>query len=164
MSPDVVQTALRNRTLSFDPFSMAFAKRVVGAKSEKFLATCYTPKNDKEECYNNDMHRVYHEPLQPGPDLQQTNAAMLRQISNFMNKIGPQYEQKELYMWLRDSFTIATSFALFGSRNPFPSDPSLTTALWYADPSNSIKSASPVREFQPADRMKSGTLKVACKH
>jgi hypothetical protein len=132
-SPDIVQTALRNRTLSFDPFSMAFAKRVVGANSEKFLATSYSPKSDKEECYNNDMHKVYHEPMQPGPDLQQTNASMLRQVSKFMNEIGSEYEQKELYVWLRNSFTVATSIALFGSRNPFPSDPSLTEALWYVD-------------------------------
>jgi hypothetical protein len=139
MSPDVVQTALRNRALSFDPFSMAFAKRIIGAKSEKFLTTCYTPKTDKEDCYNNDMHKVYHEPLQPGPDLQQTNTAMLRQVSKFVNEIGPEYEQKELYSWLQDSFTVATSIALFGSRNPFPSNPSLTPALWYACPFNAIK-------------------------
>lgn len=139
MSPDVVQTALRNRTLSFDPFSMAFARRVVGAKSEKFRTICYTPASDKEDCYNNDMHKVYHEPMQPGPELQQTNAAVLRQVSKFMNNIGPEYEQKELYMWLRDSFTVATSIALFGSRNPFSSDPSLTPALWYVDRSNIIQ-------------------------
>lgn len=136
MSPDVVQSALRNRVLSFDPFSMTFAKRVLGAKSEKFAATSYTPKNDKEECYNNDLHKVYHDPLKPGPDLQQTNAAMLLQVSKFMNEIGPEYEQIELYAWLRYSFTVATSVALFGARNPFPSDPSLTDALWYAHPSN----------------------------
>lgn len=137
MSPDVVQSALRNRDLSFDPFSMAFAKRVMGAKSEKFAATCYTPKNDKEICYINEMHKVYHEPMQPGPDLQQTNAAMLRQVSKFMNEVGPKYERKALYTWLRDSFTVATSIALFGSRNPFPSDPSLSDALWYGHPFSS---------------------------
>lgn len=110
---------------------MAFAKRVLGAKSEKFAATSYTPKNDKEECFNNEMHKVYHEPMQPGPALQETNGVMLQQIANFMNKIGTDYEQKDLYYWLRDSFTVATSIALFGSRNAFPSDPTLINSLWY---------------------------------
>jgi hypothetical protein len=138
MSPDVVQSALRNRVLSFDPFTVAFAKRALGERSEKFAATCYTPKNDREECYLNDLHKVYHEPLKPGPDLQQTNAAMLLQVSEFMNKIGPEYKQKDLYAWLQYSFTVATSIALFGARNPFPSDPSLTDALWYAHPSDPL--------------------------
>jgi cytochrome P450 len=135
MSPDVAQSALRNRSLSFDSFSMAFAKRVLGATSENFLAQSYTPKNDKEECFNNEMHKVYHEPLQPGPALQETNGVMLREVARFMNKIGTEYERKELYGWLRDSFTVATTIALFGSQNTFVSDPTLTDALWYPCPS-----------------------------
>jgi len=68
--------------------------------------------------------------MNPSPDLQQTNAAILCQVSKFVNEIGPKYGHKKLYKWLCDSFTVATGIALFGSRNPFPSDLNLISALW----------------------------------
>lgn len=140
-SPNVVQSALRSRNLSFDPFSIAFAKRVLNCKTEHLNQMTHIPENDKEECYNNDMHKIYHEPLQPGPELQKMNSRVLEKITEVVNEIGSEFETKDLYMWLRDSFTMATSISMFGSRSPIALDPSLIEPLWYVD-TNPIVSAS----------------------
>ncbi len=132
-SPNVVQSALRSKNLSFDPFSIAFAKRVLNCKTEHLNQMTHIPENDKEECYNNEMHKIYHEPLQPGPELQQMNARVLEKIAEFVNEIGSEFETKDLYMWLRDSFTMATGISMFGSRSPIALDPSLIEPFWYVN-------------------------------
>ena len=89
------------------------------------------PENDQEVCFINEIHKHYHAPLSPGPLLYPMTARMLQELSNLVNGIGPNYERKDLYHWIRDSFTVGTSKALFGSRNPMVGDASLIDALWY---------------------------------
>ena len=130
-SPDLVQSALCNRALSFDPFSITFTKRVLGVKAKSFDELTKIPQSDREVCYNNDIHKVYHAPWMPGPTLQKMNERMLQEVSMFINRIGPEYERKDLYEWISDSFTLTMNNTLFGSRGPVAKDPSLIKALWY---------------------------------
>jgi hypothetical protein len=132
-SPDIVQSALRAKDLSFNPFSIHFAQTVIGAKTTHFAEACVVPENDKEVNYTNEMHKIYHEPLAPGPDLQQANKNMLKRLSVFINEIGSEYSRRDLYKWLQDTFTISTATSLYGARNPVEKDHSLITALWYVN-------------------------------
>lgn len=129
-SPDLVQSALCNRALSFDPFSITFTKRVLGFKTKSYDELTKIPKSDREVCYNNDIHKVYHSPWMPGPALQKMNARMLQEVSTFINRIGHEYERRDLYEWISDSFTLTMNNTLFGSRGPIAKDPSLIKALW----------------------------------
>jgi hypothetical protein len=130
-SPDLVQSALCDRALSFDPFSIAFTKRVLRAKSKAFDELTKIPKNDREACYNSDIHKVFHEPWMPGPMLHKKNARMLQEVATLVSQIGHEYKRKDLYDWISDSFTIIMNNTLFGSRGPLARDSGLINDLWY---------------------------------
>jgi hypothetical protein len=136
-SPHVIQSALRARNLSFDPFSIAFTENILGVADRMRPVVTYLPENDKEVCYVTELHKVYHEPLSPGPELQHINAQVLRRIEETLNDIGPEFQPQNLYTWLRDSFTTAVAYSLYGPRNPIALDSSLLERLWYVNASGS---------------------------
>lgn len=129
-SPQLIQQAMRKKTLSFDPLTIAFADRMVGF-GPNLMHLMHHPPTDGSISWLNDQHRGY-ESLAPGLPLHAMNTHVLNSISEILSSVGPQFETKPLYLWIRDTFTLATTGALFGAKNPIADDPSLVEALWYA--------------------------------
>jgi hypothetical protein len=85
---------------------------------------------DGSEYWLHAQHKAY-EPLAPGPQLNEMNTHVLNSVAEILNTVGPQFETKKFYLWIRDSFTSATTGALFGAHNPLTDDPKLNDYLWY---------------------------------
>lgn len=130
-SPNLIQSAFRQKTLSFEPFVKEFADRMIGIGPEQMKIVAYSPENEKDPSFLQGFHKEIHENLLPGPRLQGLNVTMLSEIANMMNQIDNVFCPQSFYLWIRHTFTRATSRSLFGSQDPLQSDPSLIDSLWY---------------------------------
>jgi hypothetical protein len=128
-SPALVQAAMRKKTLSFDPLTIAFAERMVGF-GPNIMDLMHNPPTNGTERWLHAQHKPY-DTLAPGPALNDMNARVLNSIAETLNSVGPEFETKKFYIWLRNSFTVATTGALFGAQNPLTEDPKLNDSLWY---------------------------------
>lgn len=66
-----------------------------------------------------------------GEHLHKMNADALNHVAVSINELGEETEVDGLYLWLRQTLTMATTTALLGSHNPMIEDPSLVDDLWY---------------------------------
>ncbi|WXC60647.1 hypothetical protein SNK03_006532 [Fusarium graminearum] len=122
--PAIVQSAYRKKTLSFEPFAAEFAQRELllsDRVQDKLKNTNLVP----------DFFAAIH-PAMTGDHLHRMNANALNYISKDINKISGQgsLEHANLWLWLRDLVTMATSEALYGSKNPLRQDRSLLEDVW----------------------------------
>lgn len=129
--PAIVQSAYRKKTLSFEPFAAEFAQRELllsDRVQDKLKNTNLVP----------DFFAAIH-PAMTGDHLHRMNANALNYISKDINKISGQgsLEHANLWLWLRDLVTMATSEALYGSKNPLRQDRSLLEDVWWV--ANSTK-------------------------
>jgi hypothetical protein len=128
-SPQLIHAAMRKKTLSLDPLTIAFAERMIGF-GPKIMDLMNHPPTDGSIAWLHDQHKSY-EPLAPGPALNDMNTRVLNTIAEIFNPIGTEFETKKFYLFIRDSFTIATTKALFGANNPLTNDPQLNDSIWY---------------------------------
>lgn len=127
-SPALVQAAMRKKSLSFEPLTVAFAERMVGF-GPNIMDLMHHPPTNGSESWLNAQHKPY-DLLAPGAALNDMNARVLNSVADIINSIGPEFETKQFYLWLRKSFTLATTCALFGAHNPLTEDPQLNDSLW----------------------------------
>lgn len=127
-SPSLVQQAMRKSSLSFDPLMVAFADKMIGFGPNIMGLMGHSPSN-RSGSWLGEQHRAY-EPLLPGAALIVMNSQVLNSIAEILNTIGIDFETKKFYLWLRRAFTLATTSALFGARNPLTEDPELNESLW----------------------------------
>ena len=71
-------------------------------------------------------------PAMTGEHIHRMNANALNYIAKDINGIkkGSKMEHGNVWLWLRDVVTMATSEALYGPENPLRKDPSLLEDLW----------------------------------
>jgi hypothetical protein len=117
-SPELQQVAFRSQTLSFDPFLIEFADRMVGVGPEAIKTMTAVPEDPKQLPFLKGFHKALHEHMTPGPKLQRMNDNMLKSIANVVNDIQDETKYS-LYLWLRNTITEATANAIFGSKNPW---------------------------------------------
>ncbi|KAH0423409.1 prostacyclin synthase [Colletotrichum camelliae] len=129
--PQLSQVAMRNKALSLIPFMAEFAEKMVGF-GPNIMNLFHHPPTDGSLPWTDDQHRSYA-PLSPGPDLLEMNTYVLKRISRTINSVGPEFETKTLYLWLRDAFTKATLGSLFGDENSLTTSPTLIQDLWDYD-------------------------------
>ncbi|KAI3538710.1 hypothetical protein CABS01_13298 [Colletotrichum abscissum] len=130
-APQLIQVAMKNKSLNLYPVMAEFAQKMVGL-GPNVMDLFHNPPSDGSVSWIEDQHPSFA-PLAPGPDLQEMNTYVLNKISETINSIGPDYETKKLYMWFRDSFTMATVGSLFGDKNSLMQDPTLSKNLWDYD-------------------------------
>ena len=121
-SPALAQSAFRNKDLSFEPFELAFAQRVLGLSDE-------TMEPVRRPGFMGGFHKAVHAAL-VNEHLHRMNAVMLNEVATFMNGIDGTFEVDSLYLWIRSTLTTATCSMLLGSHNPMKHDPSLVDSLW----------------------------------
>jgi hypothetical protein len=122
-SPALAQSAFRNKDLSYEPFELEFAQRVLGLSNE-LMAPVRVPG------VMGRFHRAVHGAL-AAEHLHKMNATMLNEVGTYMNGLAGTFEVDSLYLWIRNTITMATSDMLFGSHNPVKQDPTLVDSLWY---------------------------------
>ncbi|KAJ3537864.1 hypothetical protein NM208_g6147 [Fusarium decemcellulare] len=120
----LIQAAQTNKDLSFVPFVEEFARGELGydAATEKLIldnhvAAKVFPANRTGTAPHH-IHRM--------------NANALAYVAQTLNAIGSDNELvvPNIYLWVRDLMTMATSEALYGPQNPIAKDPSLIDDLW----------------------------------
>jgi hypothetical protein len=123
-SPALMQAALKSKELSFTPFVQQFAGRVLGV-----------PKKDQHGILENeqffvDFFQAIHVAMMP-KHLHQMNAFALSYMADRLNAIESTATHIEnLYLWLREVVTQATTEALYGRRNPLRGRQDLVDAAW----------------------------------
>lgn len=127
-SPALVQAAMRKKSLSLEPLTVGFAERMVGF-GPNIMDLMHHPPTNGSESWLNAQHKPY-DMLAPGAALHDMNARVLNSVADIINSIGPEFETMKFYLWLRKSFTLATTCALFGAHNPLTEDPQLNDSLW----------------------------------
>jgi hypothetical protein len=126
--PNMAQAAFRHKNLSFDPFSLEFAQRMLSVSDETMVPVRFAG-DEKNPSFLAEFARDLHAAMIP-TYLNKMNANVLRRVALAINEIGETFEPESLFYWLRMMMTLATSDALFGSHNPLKYDGSLVDALW----------------------------------
>ncbi|CZR62543.1 related to cytochrome P450 7B1 [Phialocephala subalpina] len=129
--PVMAQNAFRHKNLSFDPFTLEFAQRMLGVSDESMVPVRFAG-DEKNPGFLAQFLKEIHEAMR-GEYLHKMNADVLNGVAVTINELGKTFEPESLFYWLRGTITVATSNALFGSFNPFKDDPALGDALWDFD-------------------------------
>ncbi|KAH6876823.1 cytochrome P450 [Thelonectria olida] len=138
--PNLIQTALRSKTVSLTPFATDFAQKTFGLDDE------LTAKVKADGVFSTFVE-VMHASFAAGM-VQKMNVHFLANISAKMDPIScgavrvnevnagkeeviPEgLEVENLYLWIRDVMTLGTTKALYGDHDPFGPNPSLVDEIW----------------------------------
>ncbi|KAM0335031.1 hypothetical protein ACHAQA_000065 [Verticillium albo-atrum] len=107
--PSLIQALYRNKNVSFMPFAIEFAKKELDLDDNMMRIV-------KETDMVADVFSTNH-PSLSGKPLHRMNRNALEYISDSLDKqiFGNEWlEVPNLYLWLRDLMTLATSMALYG--------------------------------------------------
>ncbi|KAK1757983.1 25-hydroxycholesterol 7-alpha-hydroxylase [Echria macrotheca] len=122
-SPEFAQSAILNRSLSFEPYVTDFIRRMtdVGDKAMKIY---------EDPAFFSRWLKIVYSSL-TGPHLLAVNSAALRVVVNELNELPVAgVDVPDLFLWARDLISLASTTALFGDKNPWKLDPRLLDAYW----------------------------------
>ncbi|KAF4954520.1 hypothetical protein FSARC_12133 [Fusarium sarcochroum] len=111
-SPDLIQSALRNNDISFDPFLIGFSKSMWGLSDN--AVNIISDKANLTAGLN-----IIHATLL-GEPLHKLNVVALSRIMSYLNDIQPKttVAVPDVFNWIRDTMIDATATGLFGDNNP----------------------------------------------
>jgi hypothetical protein len=111
-SPTLISAAMRNRDLSFDPFSLEFATGALGMLPSH--VKIYAQADAMDE-----VNRIIHASL-TGQAVYSMNTAALADGAVVLNAISPNsaLEVSDSWIWIRELVGMATMKALYGKNNP----------------------------------------------
>ncbi|KAM4064978.1 cytochrome p450 [Hirsutella rhossiliensis] len=123
--PALVQSALRQKTLSFEPFAVDFLQTMLGMKEESYNRFREKPEIVVE--FFDALHVTVR-----GEPLHRMNANALNFISSRLDAMKGDGEVRvdNFFLWLREIMTLATTTALLGKKNPLLHDRELIDHLW----------------------------------
>ncbi|KAH7383684.1 cytochrome P450 [Cadophora sp. MPI-SDFR-AT-0126] len=121
--PALIQSAYRNKNLSFDPFMIDFAQRMLDLPEEVMV-----PVRDIPSFIPEVVKEIHGSML--GEHLYKMNADALNNVAVTINGLSATFKADSLYLWIRETLTMATCNTLLGSHNPLKDDLSLVDALW----------------------------------
>jgi surface polysaccharide O-acyltransferase-like enzyme len=133
-SPVLAQAALRHKDLNFTTFVTGIGLRPFGLSQETIDKIRKDSLDRKVVSYMTELHKLIYERLGPGLSLDEMNARMLSRVAVSLHSISDALEAEELWPWLQKTFTLATTYSLYGKHDPFSADPRLFRALWYVNP------------------------------
>ena len=111
--PTLISAAMRSRHLSFDPFVIEFAGNTFGMTPPQLDVYSQTANLEA-------MTHTIHRSL-TGDNLLRMNVRALADIAAAINAVRPAeaFEAPDVFEWLRNVVTMASTNALFGKNNPF---------------------------------------------
>lgn len=127
----IIQAAMRHKNLTFDLLSLEFGQRVFGL-SDLAMEKLWGPDRDIETSVAPiTMHRI--KSAMQGEGLLKMNVRALGYIAEGLNTVDNEkggMRVENLYLWLRDFMTFATSEGIWGEGNPVRGRGDLVEALW----------------------------------
>lgn len=138
--PSLLQSLLRNKTASFEPFAIDYAKKTFDLTQEEFLKVKAPGVYDE---FTDAIHASFQT-----VSLHQMNVHFLACISAKLDPMSNgtmrahadthgkekvtngQLQVENLYLWCRDVMSLATTKALYGDTDPFGSKPDLIEDMW----------------------------------
>ncbi|KAF6837149.1 prostacyclin synthase [Colletotrichum plurivorum] len=130
-SPQLIQSAMRNKAMSFYPIVAEIAEKIVGY-GPNIMELFNNPPTDGSISWAEDIHSAYAT-LAPGAPLLEMNTYVLNRLSKLFNSVGTDFETVKLYKWFRDPITMAAAGSIFGEKNCVTEDPMLCQNLWDYD-------------------------------
>ena len=125
----MIHSAIRHKNLTFDLLGMEFAQRVFGLSNLAMEKLWGPDRNIETSAAGVTMHRI--KGAMQGQNLYRMNATALGYVADQLNDMDSDgLKIPNLYQWLRDFMTMATSEGIYGKDNPIRQDPSLIDALW----------------------------------
>ncbi|KAH7126159.1 cytochrome P450 [Dactylonectria macrodidyma] len=139
--PQLIQTVLRKKLASFDPFTTEFAQKTFGLTAETFAKITNNPQ--LVPGFTDAIHSSFQT-----ESLHKMNVHFLTHISNKLGKVGSGagvvdtansgkeslidrgVQVENLFLWIRDIMSMATTRSLYGDHDPFVRDPSLIEMMW----------------------------------
>ncbi|KAI5455970.1 cytochrome P450 [Mariannaea sp. PMI_226] len=139
--PHLIQSILRNKVASNEPFITDFAQKIFGLSAETFAKITSNPSLIPD--FTDAIHASFQTDM-----LHKMNVNFLGGITS---KLGPLsdgtaiadvnnsgsetlisggLQVDNLYLWCRDVMSLATTQALYGDGDPFIADPSLVETTW----------------------------------
>ncbi|KAF4993225.1 hypothetical protein FGRMN_6589 [Fusarium graminum] len=172
--PNLLQTLLRNKTASFEPFATDYAKKTFDLTQENFAKVKVPGVYDE---FTDAIHASFQT-----ASLQQMNieflgciSAKLDAMSNGTMRANATTHGKEqfmdgvlqmdnFYLWCRDVMSLATTKALYGDHDPFGHNPSLIEDMWLFEESIPyfLLSLFPSITMPKAYKARSTLQKVVC--
>lgn len=126
--PVMVHNAFRNKKLSFDPFTLEFAQRMLGVSDETMVPVRFAGDEKNPSFLSEFVHEIHGAMV--GEHLHRMNADALNGVASTINGLGKSLEIDSLYYWVRNTMTVATCDALLGVHNPVKVGSELVQALW----------------------------------
>jgi len=137
--PELIQSAQKqHRTLAFPPVAAQFASRICGASAEARAILSENVNGDEGDFgLYADSHEGVKAALKPGLALDDMNRVMIQEIARALDLLLPLEKASarfNMYDWLRNAITTATTRSVYGPMNPFE-DKAVADAFWYANTS-----------------------------
>ncbi|KAM5347244.1 hypothetical protein ACJ41O_010249 [Fusarium nematophilum] len=141
--PHLIQSALRSKTASFEPFVIDFAEKTFGLGGEAVAKV-------KQPGVFDDFNDAIHSSFQAA-SLHKMNVHFLASISAKMDPVSDGTVRasetnagreevipgglmvENLYLWCRDVMSLATTKALYGDHDPFSPNPALVNEMTFEE-------------------------------
>lgn len=142
-TPDLIQKVQKqHKVLAFPPVEAKFASTVCGVSTETQALLLQNVNGDEGDFgLSVESHAAMRAALKPGQQLDEMNRAMIHEIAVSLDQLDPgnaKTRQIDLYGWLRDIITAATTKSVYGPMNPYD-DKAIADAFWqvfHQDPSH----------------------------
>lgn len=131
----------QHKTLAFPPIEAKFASKVCGASLEAQAILDKNVNGDEGDFgLSMESYAAMRAALKPGPHLDNMNRVMIQEIAKSLDLIQPfkgKSRTVDLYAWLRDAITTATTRSVYGPMNPYDKK-AIADAFWLASTSFTI--------------------------
>ncbi|KAJ0164511.1 25-hydroxycholesterol 7-alpha-hydroxylase [Colletotrichum tanaceti] len=124
--PDLAQSAIRNRALSFDPHLRSFVQDITGPGVDAAAMAIWD-----DPAFIGPWVKILYGGM-AGRPLLALNVSAVGRVAASLNAAvgGGTTDVGDLYRWTRDVFTLASTDSLYGRENPLRADGRLVDAYW----------------------------------
>ncbi|KAM0810026.1 putative Cytochrome P450 [Seiridium cardinale] len=136
-SPDLVAVCDRRaKIVSFAPYVVAFAKRILSASQDSTALLSKDLLEDKRSLtLRPETMKVMHRALMPGEGLDEILQTVIEEISSFCDTETGNGNQTDVPMfhWIRELVSVAGTSAIYGRKRSPMQDPKVLDSFWAVD-------------------------------
>lgn len=133
-TPELVQLVQKQwKVLAFPPIEAKFASKVCGVTPATEALLLKNVNGDEgDHGLSMEAHAAMRSALKPGTQIDEMNRVMIHEIASALDRVEPARgatREINLYEWLRDTITTATTRSVYGPMNPYD-DKAVADAFW----------------------------------
>ena len=134
-TPELIQAIQKQpKALAFPPLEAKFASKICGSSAGAHKIMMINVNGDEGDWgLSMDTYATMRASLAPGPDLDNMNRVMIRNIAAALDHLtasGGKHKKIGLAKWLRSNLTAATTNSVYGPQNPFK-EQAVEDGFWY---------------------------------